>query len=188
MYFWRSYTATVSGSRTTREQCTGCSKVFEYRITREATGGGHSPFFLQNAVAEVSAKTLAQANLNRALAEAIEPVHCPARGIFQPDMVHVLCQRYGQQYQPNKHASKRIAVLVETAWRSACEANNVEAYTKFIEVWPTSIFSWRAERRIKELEYSPYLRKAISVFFWIGWGAAALFIVDFWVLGWRATR
>jgi len=86
-YFYRTYTATVSGSITRRERCAGCSSVFGYEIRRIAAGGGHSAFWLNNAGAEVSAESRARANLKRALDEAIEPVHRPMCGIFQPNMV-----------------------------------------------------------------------------------------------------
>jgi hypothetical protein len=109
LYFYRTYTATVSGSQKRRERCAGCSCVFEYVITREVQGGGHSAFHLNNTGAAESAKTRARANLNRALDEAIEPVHCPTCGIYQPAMVRVLRERHGKQFDPNRYASARIA-------------------------------------------------------------------------------
>jgi hypothetical protein len=178
LYFYATHTATASGSRMRRERCTGCSTVFEYRITRQVEGGGHSPFFLNSAGAAASAKMRAHANLNRALDE-VEPVHCPACGIFQPDMVQVLRQRYGKRYEPNKYASERIAVPVATAWGLACEADSVEAYTKFMEVWPDTnsqhrtlrsdqlllLMRWYARQRLKVLKYPLYLRKFVR---WYG--------------------
>jgi hypothetical protein len=116
----------------------------------------------------------AHENLNRALNEAIEPVHCPACGIYQPDMVQVLREQHGRRREPNKYASERIAVPVADAWHDACAANTVESYAKFMDVWPT--FSWYAERRIREARYPPYLRKLGSGLFWILWGAV-LFII-----------
>jgi len=130
---------------------------------------------LNNAGAEVSAESRARANLIRALDEAIEPVHCPACGIFQPDMVRVLREQRGTRYEPNKYASERIAAPVADAWRAACAANTVESYTKFMEVWPT--FSWHAEKQIKELKYPPLLRKLVSGVVWIVWGALVLFVI-----------
>ena len=149
MYFYRTYTTTVSGSRTRRDKCVGCSCVFEYVIQREAAGGGHSGFFLNNAGAAANAKMRAQANLERALNEAIEPVHCPACGIFQPDMVQVLRERRGKQHEPNKYASERIAVPAWDAWQAALAANTVESYARFIEVWPT--FRRYAEGQIRQI-------------------------------------
>jgi hypothetical protein len=153
-------------------------------ITRVVEGGGHSAFFLNNAGATASAQRRARANLNRALSEAIEPVHCHACGIFQPEMVEVLRQRYGKRYDPNKYASERVAMPATTAWRLACKANNVDTYAKFMEVWPN--YTSLAKLRIKELKYPylPYLRKAILRFGWIAWGiawgAAALLLAGFY--------
>jgi hypothetical protein len=175
VYFYGTHTATVSGSRMRRERCTACSTVFEYQITRQVQGGGHSPFFLNGAGAAASAKMRAHANLNRALDE-VEPVHCPACGIFQPDMVQVLHQRHGKRYEPNKYASERIAVPEATAWRLAREADSVEAYTKFMEVWPYTyswhltsrsdellfFMRWYARQRLKVLKYPLYLRKIVQ--------------------------
>jgi hypothetical protein len=174
-YFWRSYTATLSGSVTRHERCVACSGLFDYEITREAVGGGHSAFCLNNAGAAAKAKMRACDNLNRALREAVEPVHCPACGIFQPDMVRVLREEYGERCEANKYASERIAVPVADAWRAACAADTMESYTKFAEVWPT--YSWYAEKRIKELRYPPHLRKMVSGLYWIVWGVIVLLII-----------
>jgi hypothetical protein len=175
LYFYRTYTATASGSRTKRERCAGCSCVFEYVIRREVQGGGHSAFYSNNAGAEAIAKIRARANLSRALDEAIELVHCPACGIYQPDMVQVLRERHGKRYEPNKHASERIAVPVASAWRAACATNTVASYTKFIEVWPT--FHWQAKKQIKELRYPPYMQKLVAALGWVLWGSIALCII-----------
>jgi hypothetical protein len=180
-YLYRTYTATVSGSQKRREQCAGCSWIFEYTITREAAGGGHSGFMLNNAGAAESAKVRARANLNRELDEAIEPVHCPACGIYQPAMVRVLRERHGKRFEPNKYASERITAPPVTAWRAACAANTVVAYNKFIEVWPT--FDWLAKKQIKQLRYPPYMRKLVSNFLWIAWGVLVLFVVGIFVIG-----
>jgi hypothetical protein len=177
-YFYRTYTATVSGSATRREQCVGCSCVFTYVITREVAGGGHSAFYLNNAGAAASAKMRAHANLNRALHQAIEPVHCPACGIFQPEMVRVLRERHGKRCEPNRYAYERIAVTVANAWRVACAAHTKESYTKFMEVWPAH--SGGAERQIKELRYPPHLR---DLTMWAVWGAAAVIFVGAVIIG-----
>jgi predicted RNA-binding Zn-ribbon protein involved in translation (DUF1610 family) len=100
-YLYRTYTATVSGSRTWRVKCVGCSHVFQYEITRVVQGGGHSPFFLNNRVAAADAQERAKAKLQRALDEAVEPFYCPKCGIYQPDMVRVLRERYGKRCEPN---------------------------------------------------------------------------------------
>jgi hypothetical protein len=192
VYFWRSYTATASGSTTRRERCIGCSCVFEYTITREAAGGGHSAFFLNNAGAAASAKIRARANLDRALIEAIEPVHCPACGIFQPNMVSVLRERHGKRYEPNKFASERIAIPVADAWQAARAANTIESYTKFIEMWPArqegidvgdfvqqspGMFSWLAKQKLKEMKHPAIFGKLASGVLWIVWGIIFLLFI-----------
>lgn|SRR5262249_32988305 len=176
LYFYRTYTATASGSIRKRERCVGCSRTFEYTIRREVEGGGHSAFFLNNAGAAASAKRRAHANLNRALREAIEPVHCPACGVYQPDMVRVLRERHGKRCEPNKRASERITVPAATAFEAALKTNTLESYTRFMEVWP--VYSWYAKQRINEIKYPPYLRKGV---YWTCWGAAALFLASFWL-------
>jgi hypothetical protein len=183
MYFYRTYTATVSGSITRRARCIRCSSVFEYVITREASGGGHSAYFLNNAGAETSAETRARNNLNRALNEAVEPVHCSACGIYQPEMVQILRERLGKQYEPNKYAAERIAVPVEQAWLAACAANTVASYADFMEVWPTH--SWYAEKQIKELRYPPRLQKLLSGLGWILWALLFLVFVGFAITNFR---
>lgn len=175
LYFYRTYTATASGSRRRRERCAGCSRVFEYVVTRQVEGGGHSAFLLNNAGAAANAKMRARENLDRVLNETIEPVHCPTCGIFQTDMVRVLRERHGKRCEPNKYASEQIAVPVASAWRAACAANTVESYTKFKEVWPAH--SWHAEQQIKEIKYPLHVRKLVSSFGWIMWGALFALIV-----------
>ena len=175
VYLYRTYTAKMSGSTTRRVQCVGCSRVFEYVATREVAGGGHSGFFMNNAGAAASAETRARDNLRRALNEAIDPVHCPACGIYQPDMLRILREQYGTLCEPNKYASERIAVPLADAWRAACATNTKEFYTKFMEVWPTQ--SWWAKDKIREIKYPPYLRVILSHYYWILWAAIIVFLI-----------
>ncbi len=175
LYLYRTYTSTVSGSTERRERCVGCSHVFEYKITRVAQGGGHSGFYLNNAGAAENAKTRARANLVRALDEAIEPVHCPTCGIYQPDMVQALRERHGKRFDPNKYAAERIKFPAASLWRSACGINTKEAYSRFIEVWPT--LDWHAKKQIKELRYPPHVWKLVSRIGWVLWGALVIGIV-----------
>jgi hypothetical protein len=181
LYLYRTYTATVSGSTERRERCVGCSHVFEYAITRETRGGGHSGFYLNNKGAAASAETRARANLVRALDEAIEPVHCPTCGIYQPKMVQVLRERHGKQFDPNKYAAERVAIPPGAAWFTARVANTKTAYTKFMEVWPT--LDWHAKQQIKELRYPPYVRKLVSNIGWMLWGALALCVIGIVLAG-----
>jgi hypothetical protein len=186
LYLYRTYTSTVSGSRQKRETCIGCSCSFEYKITRVAQGGGHSGFYLNNRGAAASADTRARANLVRALDEAIEPVHCPTCGIYQPDMVQALRERHGKRFDPNKYAAERIKFPAASLWRSACEINTKEAYNRFTEVWPT--LDWHAKKQIKELRYPPHVRKLVSSIGWMLWGALALCAIGLVLAGILASR
>jgi hypothetical protein len=193
LYFWRQYEASVSGSTKKRVRCIGCSHVFEYEITREGWGRGDSPYSLSNAAAATNAKMRAGTDLARALNETIEPWHCPACGIFQPDMVRLLRKQYGKQFNPNKYASERIgspgafAGMVKSApWealRAADAENTVEAYTKLMETWPYVWFSAHARQRIYEIKYPPFVRWLRSHFWWIVWGAVVLLSIGIIAVG-----
>ena len=180
-YFYRTYTATVSGSQKRRVKCANCSCEFEYEITRTVAGGGHSAFMLNNAGAAESAKTRARHNLMRALDEAVEPMHCPRCGIYQPAMVQVLRERHGKQFDPNKYASARIAYPVADLWRTARAMNTKEAYTNFMAVWPT--FDKDAKYQIRQLRYPAGLRKFVSRLLWLAWLALALIVAGLVVIG-----
>ncbi|MFZ1923967.1 MAG: hypothetical protein WAU57_20305 [Xanthobacteraceae bacterium] len=185
-YFYRTYTATVSGSAKRHERCVGCSRDFEYEIKRVAQGGGHSGFYFNNAGASASADARARANLVHALDEAIEPVHCPTCGIYQPDMVRVLRKRHGKRFDPNKYAAERIKYPVASLWHIARKMNTKEAYNRFIEVWPT--FDFDAKKRISELRYPPHVRKLVGRVAWMLWGALALGTVGIVIAGIVASR
>jgi hypothetical protein len=158
-----------------REKCVSCSHVFEYVITREVEGGGHSAFFLNDAGAKETARMRASANLNRALNEAVEPVHCPTCGVYQPVMVRVLREQNGKLCEPNKYASERVVVPLAGAWRAACAANSKDSYTKFMEVWPTH--SWWAKNKIREIKYPPYLQYILAHYYWILWAVIIVVLV-----------
>jgi hypothetical protein len=155
VYFWRQYETAVSGSTEKRVRCVGCSHVFDYEITREAFGRGDSPFNLSNTEAAENARKRARANLRQALDEAIEPIHCVSCGIFQPDMVRVLRDRYGKHLNPNKYASERVISIpieeaIKQALRVANAENTVESYTKFLETWPYYFYASWANEKIRE--------------------------------------
>jgi hypothetical protein len=177
-YFWKSYTSTVSGSTTRRVTCVGCSRVYEYPVSRTAAGGGHSPLFLTNAGAAEKARQRARANLDRALMEAIEPVHCPTCGIYQPDMVPLLRKHLGKNYEPNYYAKLRTGLSPEETWRAACKGNTIKSYTNFMQIWPT--YSSFAKAKISELKYPPHFRKWVSRLAWVGW--VGLFFILFYII------
>jgi hypothetical protein len=183
-YFWRQYETSISSSATKTVRCVGCSYVFKYEIVRKAYGRGDSPFYLSNATAAANAEKRARANLSRALSEGIEPIPCPACGIFQPNMVRLLRERYGKRYDPNKYASERIAL--PNGWKALIAAqkeNTVEAYTKFMETWPNNVLRRMAKERIRELRYPPYLRWLLSNWAWLVWGGVVLLIIGIITVG-----
>jgi hypothetical protein len=179
VYFYRTHTAKVTGSVTRRERCAGCSRIFEYPITRTVRGGGHSPFGLTDAGAAESAQMRGKAKLDRALKEAIEPHHCPFCGVFQPNMVQILRQQHGKHYDPNKYAAERLAVPWHEAWPAASRTNTIECYKRLKEVWPT--YSDYADRKIRAIKYPQHIRKLVSltssVLFWIVWVAIIAFVI-----------
>lgn len=142
---------------------------FQYVVTRKGYGGGHSPFFLDSIGARSRARTGANFNLELALKNAIEPVHCPRCGLYHPEMVQELRRLYGRRIDPNRFANQRLALPLERAWQLACSANTLEIYSKLIDIWPT--LTWHAKKRLWQL--SP-LRKAMSVFYWGFWGVAVV--------------
>jgi hypothetical protein len=186
MYFWQQHEAWVRGSTKRRVRCVECSYVYEYEITREGWGRGDSPYSLSNTAAATNAKMRARADLARELNEAIEPWHCPACGIFQPDMVQLFRKRYGKQFDPNKYASDRIGAPGSSIWealRVANEKNTIEGYTKFMETWPYVWFPAYARERIYEIKYPPFVRWLRSHFWWIVWGAFILLMVGVITVG-----
>lgn len=90
-------------------------------------------------------------------------------------MARVLREQRGKRYDPNRYASERIAVPVRQTWLTVCAANTVEAYSQFMEVWPT--YSWYAEKQIRELRYPPHLRRLMSGIGWALWGALVLIML-----------
>jgi hypothetical protein len=119
---------------------------------------------LDNSRAAKSAKSLARVNLLRALDEAIEPVHCPRCGIYQPAMVRALRERHGKQFDPNKYAFARIAYPAADLWCTARAMNTKEAYITFMEVWPT--LDKQAKHQLKQIRYPPPVcEKSYRAFF-----------------------
>jgi hypothetical protein len=96
-------------------------------------------------------------------------------------MVAVLRGRYKKRCDPNKYAAERIAIPVTKARLAAYLTNTVEAWSRFMDVWPTE--SCDAEAAIARLRYSPHMRKLVSNFFWIGWAAVASLFVGIVLFG-----
>jgi hypothetical protein len=170
-YIGRTYTITVSGSISRREQCGYCSTTFEYNILRNGMGNGHSPFLLNNSGAKRTAERRARTALDRALAMAVEPVHCPTCGMYQPEMVEELKRRFGVRFDPNEHATERVTIPFHAIWDKTCRANTVEAYERFVRVWP--IYIDQAKLHLRELRH-PVRRRVLRVLSWTVWTALAI--------------
>ncbi len=172
-YVWESHIATVTGSTKRHVRCFNCDTPFEYQVTRTARGGGHSPLHLNPHGAAQDAKRRAYINLDRALRDTVEPVYCPTCGVFQPEMVQQLRNRFGNTFDPNKYATERIEIPFRSAWHKVVTEDSTEAYTHFIEVWPTATQSvYAARERIKYLTRSPlvaFLNKIFPLFAKITW-------------------
>jgi hypothetical protein len=171
-YFYRTHTATLSGSVEKTERCFACSSTFCYEVRRTVAGGGHSPFGLTDAGAAAAAERRARDKLRITLEDAIEPVPCPVCGVFQPHMIAEIRRVVrSKDYDPNSFARERISEPIQTAWRRALAANNIEAYQAFAQVWPTHAHFAKAQ--IRELRF-PVARKLLSYLFRVLWGAVAL--------------
>jgi hypothetical protein len=181
VYFGRTYAATVSGSALKRVQCAACNKVFEYILERSASGRGASHYFLNNAGAAERARQRAHVNLDRALSDGVDPVHCPECGIYQPEMVQVLRKKLGKTLDPNIFAKLRLAISPQEAWLAVCKENTVRSYTNFMMTWPT--YSAEAKRKISELKYPPHVRRLGTRLAWTVWGGSILLVFYFIIAG-----
>jgi hypothetical protein len=126
----------------------------------------------QHGAAE-DARRRAYINLDRALRDTVEAVYCPSCGAFHPEMVQQLRNQFRNKFDPNKYAAERIKIPFHIAWHKAITEDNPEAYTHFIEVWPTgSQAVSAAQERIKYLTRSPlltFLYKVVPAFAKVVW-------------------
>ncbi|MHB8877693.1 MAG: hypothetical protein ACYC8T_28715 [Myxococcaceae bacterium] len=90
MYVGNRYTVSVSGSRWKPVHCSHCRAEWAYKVSRQATGEGRSPYFLDNDGAQQRARSSATQNLERLLASAADDIACPKCGNYQDDMVQRL--------------------------------------------------------------------------------------------------
>lgn len=188
-YAYRTYTASVSGSARRHVQCVGCAHKYEYVLQRSAYGGGHSAFFLANESASYKAKERARANLAKALDEGIEVVFCPACGIYQPEMISLLKNQLGPNYEPNKWASVRTKIPVQVAWREVQKTDTLALYNRFVEMWPTH--HALVADRIWQLKHPTLvkLKRLLGLGFWFIWGIVALAaLTAFVILPFLATH
>jgi hypothetical protein len=116
---------------------------------RVCVGVGHSPFLLLNSTAKEKAWERASHHLSHSLDKAIEPVHCPNCGIYQPAMVKVLQKKFGKKYEPNAYAKLRVGFTPEETLQTACTGNTLKSYKNFMAICPT--LSPPAEQKLREL-------------------------------------
>ena len=90
MYVGNRYTVSVSGSRWKAVHCTHCRTDWAYKVSRQATGEGRSPYFLDNDGAQARARQSAVESLERKLSSAADNIACPKCGYYQEDMVQRL--------------------------------------------------------------------------------------------------
>lgn len=142
-------------------------------LERAASGRGYSHYYLNNAGAAEKARQRARANLDLALSEGVDPVHCPACGIYQPEMVQVLRKTLGKKFDPNNFAKMRLAISPQEAWRVMCEVNTIRSCTNFMMTWPTHSAD---AKKMNELKYPPYQRKLGAGLAWAAWGGLILLV------------
>ena len=87
IYFGKRYTATISGSVWKRVLCQQCTREFVYLLTRNGTGSGSSPYYLDNEGAQQRAQRAAVTNLQKKLKVGMDAVPCPDCGVYQDSMV-----------------------------------------------------------------------------------------------------
>ncbi|HEX8914477.1 MAG TPA: hypothetical protein VF796_19165 [Humisphaera sp.] len=95
VYIGLKYTSLEIGDTMRQVTCASCGDVYYYKLYRQGTGTGRSPYFIDQEGAADRASRQAAARLARKLATGCDPVPCPTCGRYQPEMVTLLRrQRY----------------------------------------------------------------------------------------------
>jgi hypothetical protein len=94
------YTAWRIGAISKMVCCEKCGTDFGYTMYREASGQGTSLYYIDETGAADRANRRAESNLQRALADEVEPVACPTCGCFQRNMVWEARRRYLKYMRP----------------------------------------------------------------------------------------
>jgi uncharacterized membrane protein YebE (DUF533 family) len=84
--YGQSYTSNVSGSVTKLCHCEACAEEYVYTAKRQVSSSGMSFLWMDNEGAKDRAIRGAQAQIQNALAMAVDPVACPSCGWFQSNM------------------------------------------------------------------------------------------------------
>lgn len=80
VYFAKTFTATLTGSRVIDCACERCSTPYHYALVRQGTGTGSAPYYLFQEAAQRRAERAAADALEKRLAREREPVACPGCG------------------------------------------------------------------------------------------------------------
>jgi hypothetical protein len=84
-------------------------------------------------------------------------------------MVPELERRFGVRFDPNEYAAERITIPFNVLWKKTNEADTVEAYERFMRIWPRH--ADHAKLRLRELlgmylpEMVPELERRFEVRF-----------------------
>jgi hypothetical protein len=87
IFFWKTYTATVTGSTNKHVVCETCDRGFDYVVTEQGKGHSDSWFCLDNQGAERRASNRAVQDCERRLTRAMYILPCPNCGWYQRVMV-----------------------------------------------------------------------------------------------------
>ena len=87
IYFERTYTATLKGSKTKYTQCRCCGHSYSYQAEVIARGKGFSPYMLDDVGAKATAEKAAHDNFKTALYNAKCFTPCPKCGTYQHSMM-----------------------------------------------------------------------------------------------------
>jgi hypothetical protein len=133
-YAGRTYTSTASGSKTKIVTCESCRNPYKYEVRGTATGSGHSVYYFDNKGAAERAREKALQDLQASLETRVGIVHCPTCGIFQKNMLPLI--RSSEMLDYNAHAALRVQKSESDLLRETKEAGTIDAYLKFLSVWP----------------------------------------------------
>jgi hypothetical protein len=153
-YAGRTFTVKVSGSRPMYVQCVGCKNIYAYTLSGWAEGSGHAPYYLGQESAKERAASSARANLERYLANRVEPIYCRRCGLYQPDMIQELRRRTANTLTDyNKFASLRVTIPRDSLYRTITSAPSIEGFEKFLSVWPLDRDAQRLGELLRKMKW-----------------------------------
>jgi hypothetical protein len=117
LYLGRTHSATARASAWKSATCETCGHHYGYGVTREATGSGHSPYFLDESGAKDRAIGSARESVATFLQNAVEAVPCPKCGSYQREMRHLLPQPPGPRRLWLHLLGWSVIAVAILAWR-----------------------------------------------------------------------